>query len=175
MDFGEILKLWDEKERLPEKSRRVKEVKPSAPKRRSEVEVPKTAIARTQAAWLESHDVPHPLERGDSDHAPRRLARREIDAIPFDATLDLHGMTTMESEIALESFFAHAERTGCVKVLIVHGKGIHSKSEPVLANFVTRWLERRKSAGRTGRACQADGGGGATWVMMKRGDDQRSR
>jgi DNA-nicking Smr family endonuclease len=175
VDFGEILKVWESTVRLPHTTQpangtgggKEKPVRTAADKQ--------TAVARIQAEWLDIHGVTESPGRGDEESSPRRLTRKEIDSMPIDATLDLHGMTSMEAEIALDSFFARAGRTGCQKVLIVHGKGLHSKSEPVLANFVKLWLERQASAGRTGKADQADGGGGATWVLMKRGSDQRSR
>jgi DNA-nicking Smr family endonuclease len=95
--------------------------------------------------------------------------------MPIDASLDLHGMTAREAEAALASFFAAAERTGCRKVMIVHGKGLHSASGPVLEGIMKRWLERRASAGKSGHADAANGGKGATWVLLKRKGNQRSR
>lgn len=175
VDFGEILKVWEAKERLPQTTKPANGTAQGKEKPVRAAVRKQSAVSRIQAEWLETHGVPESPGRGDEESSPRRLTRKEIDSMPIDATLDLHGMTTMEAEIALDSFFAQAGRTGCQKVLIVHGKGLHSKSEPVLANFVKLWLERQASAGRTGKADQADGGGGATWVLMKRGSDQRSR
>jgi len=116
-----------------------------------------------------------PTERDAAPADPVHLTRQDIDRMPIDAVLDLHGMTTLEAEVALSSFFATAERSGCRKLLIVHGKGLHSASEPVLSAFVTRWLDRRASAGRSGYATRENGGRGATWVLMKDGRNQRSR
>ncbi len=175
MDFGEILKVWESDRRLPETATQnaAPEEARARPVRQPVRE--RSTIAKVQAEWLEVHGVPEISGRGDDDSSTRRMTRREIDRMPIDATLDLHGMTTMEAEIALDSFFDRAVRNGCQKVLIVHGKGLHSKNEPVLASYVRLWLERQANAGRSGKADQADGGGGATWVLMKRGSDQRSR
>ncbi|HPB66425.1 MAG TPA: Smr/MutS family protein [Spirochaetales bacterium] len=111
--------------------------------------------------------------RGDGKDGPkeRRLTKKELDALPVDARLDLHGLTAAEAEDALASFFAAAERGGCRKLMIVHGKGLHSASEPVLAGVVRRWLERRPSAGKSGHPDSANGGTGATWVLLKERED----
>jgi len=167
VDFGEILKLWDAQEQPASRS----VVPPSAGKPATR----KNPVAEVQADWLERYGVPDPV-RGDGEGSPEpRLSRRDIDLMPIDASLDLHGMTGREAEAALASFFATAERTGCRKVMIVHGKGLHSASEPVLESVMKRWLERRASAGRSGHADAANGGKGATWVLMKRKGNQRSR
>ena len=134
----------------------------------------RNAVAKAQAEWLDRHGVPDAKDLRD-EAAATRLTKREIDAMPIDATLDLHGLTAREAESSLASFFAAAERSGCRKVMIVHGKGLHSSSEPVLERLTRRWLERRASAGRSGHADAANGGKGATWVLLKRAGDQRSR
>jgi DNA-nicking Smr family endonuclease len=175
VDFGEILKAWEANDRLPAKTQAVDDGHAVKAKPARVAERKQSTIARIQAEWLETHGVPESRGQGEEDAAPRRLTRKEIDSMSIDATVDLHGMTTVEAEIALESFFSRAVRADCRKVLIVHGKGLHSKNEPILANYVRNWLERQASAGRSGKADQADGGGGATWVLMKRGSDQRSR
>jgi DNA-nicking Smr family endonuclease len=165
VDFGDILKQWESKGCVN-----------SAHKQTGKRAAPSTKeSAKAQTAWIDAYGVPDPAERDRVPTDPVHPTRKDIECMPMDAVLDLHGMTTAEAELALESFFATAERSGCRKVLIVHGKGLHSESEPVLAAFVTRWLGRRASAGRSGYAARDKGGRGATWVLMKDGRNQRSR
>lgn len=167
MDFGEILKLWEGDERR--KAASGSGADPAKPRPNAG-----SKAAEAQAAWLARYGTPDLSEREESEPAPR-LSRKDVDSIPFDARIDLHGMSAMEAEAALDSFLRAAERSGFRKVLIVHGKGLHSSGEPVLAGTVRRSLERRKSIGRFGKASKADGGGGATWAMLKGTWDQRSR
>ncbi|OHD77084.1 MAG: hypothetical protein A3J97_09675 [Spirochaetes bacterium RIFOXYC1_FULL_54_7] len=124
-------------------------------------------------AWLDRYGVPEDARR-DSDTAVQGPPpKRDLVRLPIDGTIDLHGMTVPDAIASLELFFFRAEASAWRKVLIVHGKGIHSKDGPILMDTVRRWLERRPSAGRSGPADAELGGGGATWVLLKR--DQRSR
>ena len=158
MDFGEILKLW-------EASGRPVADAPTKPGAKKPGGKKPTVVSSLQSEWLDSHDIP---ERTESDNQPGlRISRKDIEAMPIDASLDLHGMTTREAGLALSDFFRTAESMGCRKVLLVHGKGLHSSAEPVLEGFVRRWLETRASAGRSGHADAAKGGKGATWVLLK--------
>lgn len=176
VDFGDILKQWESTKRTAQADSK-RQARADA--RRSEAGPPKAppnkGVARLQSAWLDEHGVPDAAERDTVPAHTVHPTGRDIERMPTDAMLDLHGMTIVEAEIALNSFFATAERSGCRKLLIVHGKGLHSESEPVLAAFVERWLARRASAGRSGHATRENGGRGATWVLLKDVGNQRSR
>ena len=200
MDFGDILKAW-EKEAAREAARHrnasgTESPRPSGKKANPD-RVSKAlgkpvkeiasrdpgvvaghqsaeSIRRAQAAWLDRFGVPEEARRDDDD-VPEKvlLPKRDLARLPIDGSIDLHGMTVPDAISSLELFFSKAEALAWRKVLIVHGKGIHSKEGPVLMDTVRRWLERRPSAGRSGPADAELGGGGATWVLLK--GDQRSR
>jgi DNA-nicking Smr family endonuclease len=84
------------------------------------------------------------------------------------ATLDLHGMTSREAEQALERFILLSRRRGLRKVLIVHGKGNHSRGEPVLQRVVRKYLEKSPYTGAFGPAERRHGGRGATWAVVRK-------
>lgn len=84
-----------------------------------------------------------------------------------EAVLDLHGMTAAEAEKAMASFIYLAAAKKYRKVLIIHGKGIHSKESPVMRQTVISFLERCPKAGKHGTPSAAEGGSGATWVIIK--------
>ncbi|MBO7047642.1 MAG: Smr/MutS family protein [Spirochaetia bacterium] len=88
--------------------------------------------------------------------------------LPVDGTLDLHGLTAAEAESRLGSFFAKARKAGWKKVLIIHGKGIHSKEEPVLKKVVMDFINSSPIAGSHGIPGAAEGGSGAVWVAVKK-------
>jgi len=57
-------------------------------------------------------------------------------------TLNLRGMFIEEAKEAFEEFMKSAILNGDRCILIIHGRGLSSKQEPVLKNKVKEWLER---------------------------------
>ena len=86
-----------------------------------------------------------------------------------EATLDLHGLHQAEAETALEHFITNCKNRGRHKVIIIHGKGIHtSGTDPVLGELVRRFIEHDKRCGTSGHPkTKAEGGTGATWILLK--------
>jgi DNA-nicking Smr family endonuclease len=86
-----------------------------------------------------------------------------------DAALDLHGLSRDEAWEAMAAFFDEAKRRALEKILLVHGKGNHSRTgeEPVLKRTVREFIERCPFAGESGAAASAQGGAGSTWVLLK--------
>lgn len=104
----------------------------------------------------------------------RRVAKgRE----PIDGTIDLHGMTQAQAQIALENFVAIRAARGDRTLLVITGKGIKKtgylqmEQKGVLREMVPLWLN---AAGLSplvagiDPAHQSHGGGGALYVRLKR-------
>ena len=106
-------------------------------------------------------------EPRDEDYEPEQHSV-SAKKLPVDGTLDLHGLTAAEAESRLNSFFAKAGKAGWRKVLIIHGKGIHSKEEPILKKVVMDFIESSPLAGAHGTPGAAEGGSGAVWVAIKK-------
>ncbi|QER42493.1 Smr/MutS family protein [Thermodesulfobacterium sp. TA1] len=84
-------------------------------------------------------------------------------------TLNLRGMFVEEAKIAFEDFLKEAILNGDNCVLIIHGRGLSSKKEPVLKTKVKEWLEKgpfRKYVIAFCSARPCDGGLGATYVLL---------
>jgi DNA-nicking Smr family endonuclease len=103
----------------------------------------------------------------------RRLLRRlRAGEYAVQAHVDLHGLLRDEARERVARFIADCRREGRRCVLIVHGRGLHSKDQiPVLKGALKTWLER----GSTGRAVLAfatarpcDGGAGAVYVLLRK-------
>ncbi len=107
--------------------------------------------------------APRDTDIRDEDDTPS--VPRKVSAV--EASLDLHGFTAEDARKQVMSFLAACSRKGMRKVLIIHGKGYHSKNEPVLQRVVRECLEASPHAGKSGRPKRELGGSGAVWVMLK--------
>ncbi|XXF75530.1 Smr/MutS family protein [Myxococcaceae bacterium GXIMD 01537] len=86
--------------------------------------------------------------------------------------LDLHGLTQQEAKDAVERFLtsSRAARRRCV--LIVHGRGLHSKDQvPILKERLKVWLSQKRIGQMVlafATARPHDGGAGAVYVLLRR-------
>jgi DNA-nicking Smr family endonuclease len=84
------------------------------------------------------------------------------------ATLDLHGMTTLSARTALAEFLAYARHGGARCVRIVHGKGYRSENGiPLIRNKVRLSLSQREEILAFCDAPPSDGGSGAVVVLLR--------
>lgn len=145
MSFAEILKKWETQERNGKGARRM-------------------------AEWLERYPPEKVEPPASPDPDPIERSRRLRQMHPQEA-LDLHGLAVREAVQATERFLGACASRGLEKVLIIHGKGNHSRGEPVLGRAIRQCLERHPLAGAFGKADRMSGGRGALWVFLR----QRSR
>ena len=92
---------------------------------------------------------------------------KDLKKMKIQESLDLHGLTVSEAETELGKFIFESKKKGLRKVLIIHGKGYHSKKEPVLKSAVSKFLSDSPYTGMTGTPDQSHGGSGAVWVIIK--------
>jgi len=146
MDFGKILDAWDNNKEREEPSR-------------DDLE-----------KWIDTHGIQ------DKDNLPAAHVKNKQDKIEErsklrsmrpEAVVDLHGLKKDEALGKLEGFLTESRRKGLKKVLIIHGKGIHSQQGPVLGKAVREFLEQSPVTGEAGTAARQDGGKGAVWVLLR--------
>ncbi len=87
--------------------------------------------------------------------------------MPYEAQIDLHGLTAEEATVRLDQFVGECYKRGIRKILIIHGKGNHSEDAPVLSGMVRSFIERDYRLGESGHPDKKDGGKGATWVILR--------
>lgn len=151
-DFGEILEKWERKKRK---------------------ETILGDDADTLAAMIDQYppgesDVPEDDaadELGLNEEETRR--QRSLKRLPPEDSLDLHGMSGNHARRSIRRFLTESRARGLKKVLIVHGKGNHSQSEPILKRITLEELEASSIAGQSGTPPRELGGSGAIWVAIK--------
>ena len=184
MDFGDILNQWADQQKAEarrKKHNQVSHKKANAP-------TPEEKAARAQGYtpeqlmeqdakrtidpmefWLRRYGVVD-KDRIAGAQARERQMRSPtyLRALPPDAKIDLHGLTRDEAWTRLDAFVLDCKRRGLKKILIVHGKGNHTREDsPVLGALVRTYIERSEHLGASGHPEGREGGSGATWVILK--------
>jgi DNA-nicking Smr family endonuclease len=128
---------------------------------------------------LVSGEAPFDLSDGDefiegrvagvSHDIVRKLRRGEF---AVQGHVDLHGLTRDEAKREVEGFLRSSRNAGKRCVLVVHGRGLHSKDQlPVLKDALRTWLSTARFSRHVlafATARPADGGAGALYVLLRR-------
>ena len=115
-------------------------------------------------------DTPEYIEGTGYNVHPAVARRLHQGDYSIQAYVDLHGLRVDDAKEVFEEFLKWAVNTGKRGVLIVHGRGLSSPSEPILKNKVIEWLTRspwRKWIVAYSSARRCDGGAGATYVLLR--------
>jgi len=84
--------------------------------------------------------------------------------------LDLHGLRTQEAYEMFQSFIKDAVRSNIRCIKIIHGRGLKSKSEPVLKGKLKQWILRamhRRWVIAFASSHMREGGPGATIILLR--------
>lgn len=86
--------------------------------------------------------------------------------------LDLHGLKKDDARHVVEEFIRRSRLAGKRCVLVVHGRGLHSKDQvPILKDALRGWLATNRFGKHVlafATAKPADGGAGAIYVLLRR-------
>ncbi|MBB3229889.1 DNA endonuclease SmrA [Halomonas stenophila] len=94
---------------------------------------------------------------------------------PVQASLHLLRRPLEECRRALPAFLREAWEHDLRSVLIIHGRGREIDSPPnVLRSYLAKWLPTFEEVQAFASASQADGGLGATWVMLRKSNRARA-
>lgn len=165
MDFAQILEDW-ESGKYSQSGKQHKK---------------RPAAREAMEKWLDSEDFWAAYDKGeDFTEEENREIRSHLRKMDPEDEIDLHGMTADQARRSLSRFLLESQERKLRKVLIIHGKGNHSKEEPILRHISREVLENSPVAGETGTPNARLGGSGATWVLLKshskkRTDPYRSR
>jgi DNA-nicking Smr family endonuclease len=106
---------------------------------------------------------------GMDQNVVRKLRRGEF---AIQGHIDLHGLTRDEAKREVDAFLRSSRAAGKRCVLVVHGRGLHSKDQlPVLKDALRTWLATGRFARHVlafATARPVDGGAGAIYVLLRR-------
>jgi DNA-nicking Smr family endonuclease len=101
-------------------------------------------------------------------YPPRLLKQLKRGQFSVQAELDLHHMNAAAAQASIVDFIAECRHEGVHCVRIIHGKGLRSRAQgPVLKALTDRLLRRRDDVVGFASARPAQGGTGATIVLLK--------
>lgn len=102
-------------------------------------------------------------------HSPQLLKRLRRGHFSIGDEIDLHQMDVRAARASLDDFLADCHRRDIHCARIVHGKGLRSgNAGPVLKGMTDRVLRRRDDVLAFASARPAQGGTGATVVLLRR-------
>lgn len=178
MDMNEILKEWDiiQNERFHEQKKNCnnsisnKKTNPPPCNTNIQMEKDNTKHINPMELWIRRYGI---IDKDkiaeEQEFRSKQFDRNYIINMSPEAKLDLHGLHQNEAIERLNCFFTECIHKKFRKVLIIHGKGIHTKgTDPILGELVRRFIEQDKRCGMSGHPkTKAEGGTGATWVILK--------
>jgi DNA-nicking Smr family endonuclease len=110
----------------------------------------------------------HAKDLGDEGEKNEKIAKRKaLLLMKPERSLDLHGLRADEAIERVNAFLKECKEAGLRKVLIIHGKGLHSTEPPVLAKRIIAHVQKCREAGEYGVAPREWGGRGALWVVLR--------
>ena len=179
MDMGDILAQWDKVQRQDKEKAKAAQASHKKDNaltadekelQKAKSENPGKPVINPMEFWLNRYGtVDKDKIAEDTQELTRQQDRNYVLNMKPEAVLDLHGLHQDEAQASLDRFITDCKARGLRKVLIIHGKGIHSHgSDPVLGELVRRFIEQDKRCGASGHPkTKAEGGSGATWVLLK--------
>ena len=186
MDMGDILAQWDdlkkkEKTAAREKghTQQISHKKANAPTKEEKelVQAKKNNIVTDKQPqinpmeyWLSRYGTVDKDKIAEENQEWNRQKDREyVLNMKPEAYLDLHGLHQEEARSRLDAFITECKSRKLRKVMVIHGKGIHTHgTDPVLGEVVRRFIEVDPRCGSSGHPKnKANGGTGATWIILK--------
>jgi len=159
---------------------KIERIAPTQPRPAEQLRIPtEEAESLARLAELVSGDTEFDLSDSDefiegkiAGFDARVMRKLRTGDFSTQANIDLHGLVRDEAKLALEGFIQKARVAGHRCVLVITGRGLHSKdSIPVLKQSVQGWLTRGKVSKQVLAFCSAnpkDGGTGAVYVLLRR-------
>jgi len=101
----------------------------------------------------------------------KHLRRLRAGRVAIETRIDLHGLHSVDARETVRRALVEAAEAGRRCALVVHGRGRHSQGDAVLKEALPVWLAEPPVGSLVmafASATPADGGAGATYVLLRR-------
>ncbi len=115
--------------------------------------------------WYDYLDRFEPPAKDSENENHPPLSQWEKNVLEPQDTLDLHGLDRESALRRLDQFLQGARHRNLKKILVIHGKGLHSAGEGVLKTSFLRWVAAQKGI-KVKKAPARWGGSGASLVFL---------
>jgi DNA-nicking Smr family endonuclease len=130
----------------------------------------KLAEALSEEYRLDVTNLPEYMEGCVEGTNPVTMEKLREGEYSVQKVLDLHGLRTEEAYEMFQSFIKDAVRSNIRCIKIIHGRGLKSKSEPVLKGKLKQWILRvmhRRWVIAFASSHMREGGPGATIILLR--------
>ena len=98
-----------------------------------------------------------------------QMRKLKAGQVPFEGSIDLHGMSVEKARATLWEFFAEAARLEVRCVRVTHGKAARTDGRrPMVKSHVNTWLRQHPQVLGFTSCLAKHGGTGAVYVLLKR-------
>jgi DNA-nicking Smr family endonuclease len=115
-------------------------------------------------------NLPEYMEGYVDDVSPLVMDKLRKGEFSVQKVLDLHGLSADDAHDAFRSFIGDAVQSQICCVRVIHGRGLKSRSGPVLKEKLKEWIVRamhRKWVVAFSSSKMSDGGPGATTILLR--------
>ena len=117
----------------------------------------------------EIHDIEFNYRKNGIQNKISDILKSKIFKFKDEEILDLHGFTTMEAEIEINSFLEYGFKNNLKYLLIIHGKGLNNKNDVApIKRLVEKILISSPHVLAASSANKHNGGHGATCLILKK-------
>ena len=98
-----------------------------------------------------------------------QISKLRSGQIPFEGSIDLHGLTIEQSHQLIWEFLEEASKLEVRCVRVTHGKSLRKdKSKPILKSYLNTWLRQHQQILGFCSCLPKHGGTGAVYILLKR-------
>ncbi len=151
MDFDEILSQW-ENNKIPEATKK---------------KIKKKKESLSMSSFLDLYPPDDTSGKAPEEKQTIRQKKRNYRRMAPQEVLDLHGFKVVSALVELDDFLKRCKKRHIEKVLIIHGKGLHSpEGDSILRTNIRNELKKLPCIGEIGYPSEREGGAGATWAII---------